>query len=160
MMSSYQMRLTDRQRSIGRIVQKIQRSIAHALANAKAKSGLTQQHLANKLGVDRSVINRRVMGRANLTIRSLAELAWALDMDIKFELVPKQRGIMRAASERKRASSWRQGASQSRAEARLKPNDPLLALLRDKTGGVAGAGTIATNDNWHQLDAPVQNEAA
>jgi transcriptional regulator with XRE-family HTH domain len=85
-MTSYQMRLTDRERKVGRAVYRTQRQIIRALAKAKDKKGLTQQALAEKLGVDRSVINRRVTGRANLTLRTLAELAWALgcELDVQF----------------------------------------------------------------------------
>jgi hypothetical protein len=36
--------------------------------------------------VHRSLINRQLSGEANLTLRSLADLAWAMDMEIWFEL--------------------------------------------------------------------------
>ena len=44
------------------------------------------QHYAKKLEVHRSLINRQLSGEANLTLRSLADLAWAMGMEISFEL--------------------------------------------------------------------------
>jgi transcriptional regulator with XRE-family HTH domain len=86
MMTSYQIPLSEKKRRISRSIYRAQKSLAKALAEAKEETGLTQQALAKKLGVDRSVVNRRVTGRANLTLRSMAELAWALgrDLDVGF----------------------------------------------------------------------------
>ena len=42
--------------------------------------------MRTKLDVHRSLINRQFSGEANLTLRSLADLAWAMDMEITFEL--------------------------------------------------------------------------
>ena len=42
--------------------------------------------MAEKLGVERSLINRQIAGEANLSLRALADLAWAMDMEISFEL--------------------------------------------------------------------------
>jgi hypothetical protein len=43
----------------------------------------TQTSLAEKLGVNRSVIHRRLTGRANLTLSTLADMVWALGYAIK-----------------------------------------------------------------------------
>lgn len=39
----------------------------------------TQASLAKKLGVDRSSVNRRLRGEANMTIKTLADMVWALE---------------------------------------------------------------------------------
>nr|WP_246700220.1 helix-turn-helix transcriptional regulator [Rhodopseudomonas sp. WA056] len=57
----------------------------------KKRDGLTQQALAKRLGVNRSVINRQLSGESNLTLRSLADLAWAMDMELSFELRQPER---------------------------------------------------------------------
>ena len=75
-----------RSRKAGRFLGLVRTQLLIALSERKAETGLTQQALAQKLGVHRSLINRRLSGEANLTLRSLADLAWALDMDIAFEL--------------------------------------------------------------------------
>lgn len=81
---SYQMRTDSRSRKTGRFVSKVQKELQKAIV----QSGLRQQQVAEKLGVDRSLINRRLTGASNLTMRSIADFAWALDHDIRFELVP------------------------------------------------------------------------
>ena len=60
--------------------------LLRALAEKKAKAWFPQQVLAEKLGVERALINRQLSGEANLSLRSLADLAWAMDMEISFEL--------------------------------------------------------------------------
>jgi transcriptional regulator with XRE-family HTH domain len=57
-----------------------------ALSERKAEAGLPQQALAEKLGIKRSLINRQLSGEDSLSLRSLADLAWAMDLEISFEL--------------------------------------------------------------------------
>lgn len=56
-------------------------------------TGKTQQEVADILQVDRSVVNRRLTGTANLTARSIAELAYALEKDIYVELVDRHQVV-------------------------------------------------------------------
>ena len=60
--------------------------LQRALVAEKAVRRISQQQIANMLGVNRSVVNRQFMGLANMTLRRVAELAWALGWDIAFEL--------------------------------------------------------------------------
>jgi transcriptional regulator with XRE-family HTH domain len=48
-------------------------------------SGITQKAIAERLGVTPGRVSQILSGEANLTLRSLADLAWALGM--RFELV-------------------------------------------------------------------------
>jgi transcriptional regulator with XRE-family HTH domain len=89
MPQSYRMPVSDKQRRVGRAIQRAQRELAKAMAE-EGRHGVTQQAIAEKLGIGRSVVNRRVTGRANLTLRSMAELAWALDRDLAIEFVAKK----------------------------------------------------------------------
>jgi transcriptional regulator with XRE-family HTH domain len=79
------MRTDSRSRKTGRFVSKVQKELQKAVV----RSGLRQQQIAEKLGVDRSIVNRRLTGGTNLTLRSIADLAWALDEDIVFEIRPR-----------------------------------------------------------------------
>jgi transcriptional regulator with XRE-family HTH domain len=56
------------------------------LQKSFTNSGLKQQELAEKLGVHRSVVNRRLQGKSNLTLRTIAEMAWAMEMEPKFQM--------------------------------------------------------------------------
>ncbi|WP_426239926.1 helix-turn-helix domain-containing protein [Pararhizobium sp. DWP1-1-3] len=48
--------------------------------------GLTQNEIAQKLGVDRSRVNKCLSGFSNLTLKSLAEISWALDGKVKLDI--------------------------------------------------------------------------
>jgi transcriptional regulator with XRE-family HTH domain len=64
---------------------RIRRELLRAVTEEK-QAGLTQQELARRLESGRSNINRQLSGEAEITLRSLADLAWALDREITFEL--------------------------------------------------------------------------
>lgn len=80
---SYRIKIDPKSRKAARFISLLQKKIQNALA----ESGKTQQEVAEILGVDRSVINRRLKGGANLTARSIAEFAYAFDKDISFDFV-------------------------------------------------------------------------
>lgn len=64
---------------------RVRRELLRAVTEEK-QAGLTQQELARRLQSGRSNINRQLSGEAEITLRSLADLAWALDREITFEL--------------------------------------------------------------------------
>lgn len=82
---SYQMPLNARKRKAARFVSKVHKEIQKAFTDA-AHEGMTQRKLAAKLEIDKGALNRRLTGEANLTLRSIADLAWALDADIEFAM--------------------------------------------------------------------------
>ena len=84
---SYQLRIDKRSLKVAKFISRIQSAIQASLG----ESGMTQQEVAEKLGVDRSVVNRRLKGKANLTARSIADFAYVLDKDIDFKLVNPRR---------------------------------------------------------------------
>ena len=71
---SYQMRISPRDRQSGRFIHRVHKEIQSNFL----KSGMTQQQLATKLGVNRSIVNRQLVGTGNLTLRSISDLAWAM----------------------------------------------------------------------------------
>lgn len=85
-MTSFQFDIGGRARNAGRFIGRVRDELLKALSDRKKDDKLTQQDLATKLEVHRSLINRQLSGESNLTLRSLADLAWAMDMEISFEL--------------------------------------------------------------------------
>ena len=85
-MTSFQFDISSRARNAGRFIGRVRDELLKALSDRRADGKLTQQELARKLDVHRSLVNRQLSGEANLTLRSLADLAWAMDMEISFEL--------------------------------------------------------------------------
>lgn len=59
-----------------------------AFLSEKKRSHITQQQIAEKLGCDRSHVNKILKGETNLTLRTIADLAWALDYDeVKIDFI-------------------------------------------------------------------------
>jgi transcriptional regulator with XRE-family HTH domain len=84
--TSFHFDIGSRARNAGRLIGRVQSELLRVISEKKAERKFSQQSLAHKLQVHRSLINRQLSGEANLTLRSLADLAWALGMEISFEL--------------------------------------------------------------------------
>lgn len=82
---SYRMRIDPKSRFVARFISKLQRAIQDALI----ESGMTQQEVADKIGVNKSVINRRLSSDANLTARSIAEFSYAFDKDLEIKFLKR-----------------------------------------------------------------------
>lgn len=76
----------ERARKVSRFIGEVRAELQRALMVEKKSRRLTQQQIATSIGVNRSVINRQLMGLENLTLRRVAELAWALEWEIVFYL--------------------------------------------------------------------------
>ena len=85
-MTYFHFDIGERARHAGRFIGRVRGELLRALSERKSEIGFSQQGLAQKLDTERALINRQLSGEANLTLRSLADLAWAMDMEISFEL--------------------------------------------------------------------------
>lgn len=80
---SYQIKIDPKSLNAARFISRLQKAIQKALVD----SGKTQQEVAEILDVDRSVVNRRLKGMANITARSIADFAYAFDKDVFIKFV-------------------------------------------------------------------------
>jgi hypothetical protein len=64
----------------------IEGQLREAYAEKHAAGVLNQSTLAKRLSVGRSVINRRLNGRINMTEESIADMVWAMDYDIDINI--------------------------------------------------------------------------
>jgi plasmid maintenance system antidote protein VapI len=85
-MNLYLYDIGERARRAGRFIGHVRAELQKAWLLEKASRNITQQQIATVLDVDRSVINRQLMGYENLTLRSVAGLAWALGWEPVFYL--------------------------------------------------------------------------
>jgi ribosome-binding protein aMBF1 (putative translation factor) len=85
--TSFQISITPSRRAAGRFISEVRRKLQKALTDEHAKSGLTQSDIARTIDVHRSVINRELRGYKDITLGRLAELAFAMGLKPKFELV-------------------------------------------------------------------------
>jgi transcriptional regulator with XRE-family HTH domain len=83
---SFELKINPKDRVAGRFIGSVRKALLKAAITEKEHNGITQQSIAEKLGVNRSVINRLLRGDTNLTLRSVAEIAWALGFEPVFEL--------------------------------------------------------------------------
>jgi transcriptional regulator with XRE-family HTH domain len=85
-MTSFQITLSPSKRAAARFVNGVRRKLQKALAEESEKNGLTQTDIANTIGVHRSVINRELRGRKDMTLGRVAELASAMGRKVEIEL--------------------------------------------------------------------------
>ncbi|WP_158047079.1 helix-turn-helix transcriptional regulator [Skermanella pratensis] len=82
-------RIDERRRSYLRLVSEIKHVLAQALAEEQERRGLTMAEMARILEVDRSHISRKLSGETNMTLETLADLAYALDRPVQISLLPR-----------------------------------------------------------------------
>lgn len=83
---SYELKIDPKSRAAGRFIGHVRKALVSAAIDEKKETGVNQNQIATRLGVNRSVINRLLRGEANLTLRSVAEIAWALGWEPVFSL--------------------------------------------------------------------------
>jgi hypothetical protein len=86
-MASFQISITPSRRVAARFVTEVRRQLQKALVDEGLKTGITQSEIARTIGVHRSVVNRELRGYKDITLGRLAELAFAMGLTPKFELV-------------------------------------------------------------------------
>ena len=84
-MNSFQFEIDEKSRAGSRFMSLVHDEIQRALVTERETRKVTQQSIAEKLGVNRSVVNRQVRGLENLTARTIAELLWAIGWEPHFE---------------------------------------------------------------------------
>lgn len=84
---SFQISLTPTRRAAGRFVGEVRDKLLKGLEDRNRKTGLTQSDVAKTIGVHRSVINRELRGRKDITLGRVAELATSMGLAINFDLV-------------------------------------------------------------------------
>lgn len=92
-MTSFHFDIDPKEHFVARAISRARDALRLAFLEEKATRDFTQADLARTLGIDRSVINRQLTGDANMTIRSLAELAWGLDRDLVVQMPRPTDGI-------------------------------------------------------------------
>jgi transcriptional regulator with XRE-family HTH domain len=60
----------------------------NAMWRAFRKSGLSQDKVADRLGVDKGLISKRLKGRENLTLKTLSFMASAMECRLAIDCIP------------------------------------------------------------------------
>lgn len=85
-MKSSNLRLSKRRRTYVRLLGEIQHALLDALDEENRARGLTRAEIARAIGRNKSFVTRKLNGQSNMTLESLADLAFALDRPVKVKL--------------------------------------------------------------------------
>jgi hypothetical protein len=91
-MPSFQISITPSRRVAARFVSGVRRSLLKALEEENKKRGLKQADLARAINVHRSIVNRELRGREDMTLGRVAELSWAMGRVPTFSLPEAKNG--------------------------------------------------------------------
>lgn len=76
--TSFDLDLTEKELSGAEHISAVGRELISAFMRKVKEEGLKKQEVADLLEVDKSVVSRMLRGDANLTLRSVGEICWAL----------------------------------------------------------------------------------
>lgn len=85
-MSYSSLAVDDRRRTFVRMLGEIHHALNEALEEEAKKRGLTISEMARLIGKDKGFVSRRLSGLANMTLQTLADLAYALNRPVKIFL--------------------------------------------------------------------------
>lgn len=95
-MPSFDYEIDPLERAGSRFLSRVRGELQKALVCEKAERKLTQQAIADRLGVNRSVVNRQFMGLENITAKRIGELLYILGWEADFRLVAISATLPRA----------------------------------------------------------------
>lgn len=85
-MKSSNLQLSKRRRTYIRMLGEIQHVLLEALEEESRDRGLTRAEMARSIGKNKSFVTRKLSGDSNMTLQSLADLAFSLDRPVKVNL--------------------------------------------------------------------------
>ena len=80
---SFQIAIQPSRRAAARFIGKVRRALQAALVE---NPDIKRSHIADEIGVHRSVITRQLNGQKDMTLGRVAELAWAMGYEPEFIL--------------------------------------------------------------------------
>jgi len=83
------MKIDPRQLTYVRLIGEISHALNQALTEESQSRGLTLQQMSDTLGKHKSVVSRLMAGERNITLKSLADLAFALNRPVRISLPPR-----------------------------------------------------------------------
>lgn len=83
---SFRSKIDKRRQTYVRLLGEIAHALNKALEEEHAQRGLTQADIARMLGKQKSFVSRKLSGDTNMTLETLADLAYALDRPVRVSL--------------------------------------------------------------------------
>lgn len=86
-MTSFEFEICEKDLAGAEHITDVNREIVSAFVRHCKDNGITKSMLADRLGVNKSVVTKMLSGKSNLTLRSVGELCWAIDVKPEFRAV-------------------------------------------------------------------------
>jgi transcriptional regulator with XRE-family HTH domain len=127
-MKSYNLHISKRRRTFIRLLGEIQNALLEALDEEHRSRGLTRAEIARLIGKNKSFVTRKLNGDSNMTLESLADLAFALDRPVKVRLPSRRAGVGSNSIEPQPTTSPQPPQPVRDSSARTTPVDGIGAL--------------------------------
>lgn len=85
-MPSFRTQISKRRQIFLLLASQVERQLRDAYDRRFQEGKETQSSLADKLGVNRSVVHRRLTGSVNMTVETIADMAWALGCGVSLNI--------------------------------------------------------------------------
>jgi len=92
-MTSSNLLLDGRRRTYVRLIGEVRHALNQALAEEFKANGLTKAAMATKLQKSKSFVTRKMNGTSNMTLESLADLAFALNRPVTISLPSRKTAV-------------------------------------------------------------------
>jgi plasmid maintenance system antidote protein VapI len=90
---SYLLELDAKEEAVANLVSKVGKILQRSLV----ERGISQNDLAARLDVHRSHVSKSLSGFNNLTLKTIAEFCWAMDVEAKFEIALREMPVEQIA---------------------------------------------------------------
>ncbi len=91
--------ITARRRSFVRLVEHLQQELLSAYEEERSRHRLTRKKMADLLGCDKTVLSQHLTITSNMTLETLADLAYALNRPVRISL-PSREAMLRPGDNR------------------------------------------------------------
>jgi len=79
-MTSFDFDISEKDLAGADYITRVGRQLVAAFVRKARKDKITKAELARRLDLDKATVTRMLRGNANLTVRSIGELCWAMDV--------------------------------------------------------------------------------
>jgi transcriptional regulator with XRE-family HTH domain len=90
-MTSSSLAISPRRRTYVRLIGEIRHALNQALTEEHSMRGLTKADIARLLGKDKSFVTKKLGGESNMTLETLADLAFAMNRPVKVVMPSRAR---------------------------------------------------------------------
>lgn len=90
-MTSSSPTLTPRRRTYVRLIGEIRHILNQALTEEHAARGLTKADIARALGKDKAFVTKKLSGTSNMTLETLADLAYSMNRRVRVAMPSRDR---------------------------------------------------------------------